>query len=175
MNKILNSLFEFTDKFIDKHFKNEKTNSMLKKIISREMFDYIVFGVLATLVSLVTFWLFNRILGEKFQLINNVISWIITVAFAFITNKFFVFHSQSTEKSTFIKEAVSFASARLFSLGVEEAGLAIAQFGFHADEKLYFNLIRGTMIAKIIMQIIVVIMNYVLSKLFIFKNKNNEE
>lgn len=167
IDRILNSLFEFTDKFIDKHFKNEKTNSLLKKIINREMFDYILFGVLTTVVSFVTLWIFNKLFGLKYYLLNNVLSWIISVAFAFITNKLFVFHSESTEKNTLIKEIVSFTSARLLSLGVEEAGLAIAQFVFHVDD-------TGAMIAKLIMQIIVVIMNYFLSKLFIFKDKKDK-
>lgn len=171
----MDRIFEFTDKLIDRWFKNEKINSLLKKIINREMFDYIVFGVLATLVSLVTFWLFDKLLGPKFALISNVISWIITVTFAFFTNKFFVFHSKSTDSGTLMKEIISFTGARLFSLGVEEAGLFIAQFVFHADKKMYFSTLSGMMIAKIFLQIVVVIMNYVFSKLFIFKNKKTED
>lgn len=171
----MDKIFGFTDKLIDKLFKNEKINSLLKKIINREMFDYIVFGVLATVVSLVTFWLFDKLLGSKYALISNVISWIITVTFAFFTNKFFVFHSKSMESKTLLKEIISFTSARLFSLGVEEGGLAIAQFLFHADKKTYFGVIGGMMIAKVILQIIVVIINYVFSKLFIFKEKKSKE
>lgn len=171
----MNKIFEFTDKLIDKLFKSEKINSFLKKIINREMFDYLFFGVLATIVSLVSFWIFDKILGPKLALISNVISWIITVAFAFFTNKFFVFHSTKTDGSTLLKEIISFTGARLFSLGVEEAGLFIAQFAFHADKKLYFGSISGMMIAKIILQVVVVIMNYVFSKLFIFKDKKEKE
>ena len=170
----LNKIFEFTDRFIDKHFKNEKINSILKKLINREMFDYIFFGAMATLVSLVTFWLFDKLLGSKLALVSNIISWIITVSFAFFTNKFFVFHSKSTDGSTLIKEITSFTAARLFSLGVEEAGLFIAQFVFHADTKTYFGAVGGMMIAKVFLQIVVIIMNYVFSKLFIFKNKKSE-
>lgn len=165
---IMDKLFEFTDKMIDKFFKNEKLNSLMKKIINREMFDYIVFGVLTTVISIVTLWLFNRLFGVKFVLLNNVLSWILAVAFAFITNKFIVFKSSSTESKTLLKEIISFTGARLLSLGVEEAGLAIAQFVFHVDE-------TGAMIAKIILQIIVIIINYVLSKLFIFKDKTEKE
>ncbi|MCQ2479761.1 MAG: GtrA family protein [Clostridia bacterium] len=171
----MNRIFEFTDKLIDKLFKSEKINSFLKKIINREMFDYLFFGVLTTVVSLVSFWLFDKILGSKFALISNVFSWIISVAFAFVTNKFFVFHSNKTDGNTLLKEIVSFTGARLFSLGVEEAGLFIAQFLFHADKKVYFGSIGGMMIAKIVLQIIVVIMNYVFSKLFIFKDKKEKE
>lgn len=171
----LDKIFEFTDKIIDKFFKSEKLNSFLKKIVNREMFDYLFFGVLTTVVSLASFWAFDKILGSKFALISNVISWIISVAFAFFTNKFFVFHSNKTDGSTLFKEIVSFTGARLFSLGVEEAGLFIAQFVFHADKKMYFGAVSGMMIAKIFLQVVVVIMNYVFSKLFIFKDKKEKE
>ncbi len=166
----MDSIFSFTDKFIDNHIKNKKLNILLKKVINREMFDYIFFGVLATVVSIGTFWIFDKILGTDYALISNILSWIITVTFAFFTNKFFVFHSDKTDRNTLIKEILSFTGARLFSLGVEEAGLAFAQFILHAD-KIYVFIFSGTFIAKVILQVVVVILNYVLSKLIIFKNK----
>ena len=86
----MDKIFEFTDKIIDKLIKNEKLNSLLKKIINREMFDYILFGVLTTVVNLVVFALFEKILGTKFALITNIIAWIAAVAFAVVTNKFIV-------------------------------------------------------------------------------------
>lgn len=160
----MKNIFDFTDKIIDKLFKNEKINSFLKKIVNLEMFYYILFGALTTVISIGSLWIFNKLFTEKYLLINNILSWILAVAFAFVTNKFIVFKSDKTDKNTLFKEILSFTSARLLSLGVEEAGLAIAQFVFHVDEK-------GAMIAKLILQVIVVIMNYVLSKLFIFKDK----
>ena len=169
----LDKFFEFTDRLIDKIFRKPKLNSFAKKIVNKEMFLYIIFGVLATVVSLVSFWIFEDILGKKYTLVTNVISWVITVTFAFITNKFFVFNSKSTKSKTLLKEISAFVVARLFSLGVEELGLAIAQYIFHADQKVLFS-ISGTKITKIIMQVIVVIMNYVFSKLFIFKKTDNE-
>lgn len=171
----MDKIFEFTDKIIDKIFKNEKLNSMMKKIVNKEMFYYILFGVLTTVVSLVTFWIFDKILGSKLALVSNVLSWIFAVAFAFITNKFIVFNSKKTDRSTLMKEIISFTGARLFSLGVEELGMFIAQFGFHADEKVYFKSVGGMMIAKVILQIIVIIINYIFSKLYIFKDKNKKE
>lgn len=171
----MDRIFEFTDKIIDRLFKNEKLNSMMKKIVNKEMFYYIVFGVLTTLVSLVTFWIFDKILGSKLALISNVLSWIFAVAFAFITNKFIVFNSKKTDSSTLTKEILSFTGARLLSLGVEELGIFIAQFVFHADKKVYFKFVGGMMIAKVILQVIVVIINYIFSKLYIFKDKNEKE
>ncbi len=173
----MNKIFELTDKLIDKLIKNEKLNQLAKKIISREMFDYLFFGVLTTVVNLVTFALCEKVFGTKLSLVSNVIAWIVAVLFAFVTNKFFVFHSKSLDKTTVLKELTAFTGARILSLGIEEAGLFIAQFVFDADEKIYtvFSYeISGTMMAKIALAVVVVILNYIFSKLFIFKNKNNQ-
>lgn len=164
----MKKVFEVTDKIIDSLFKSEKINSLLKKIINIEMFYYIVFGALTTVISIGSLWIFNKLFGEKLLLLNNILSWILAVAFAFVTNKFIVFKSIKTDNKTLFKEILSFTGARLLSLGIEEAGLAIAQFAFHVDKK-------GAMIAKIILQIIVVIINYILSKLFIFKEIKNKK
>lgn len=170
----MNKLFDFIAKFIDKHFKNSKLNAILKKIFSREMFDYLFFGVLTTVVNLVCFHLFEKLLGSKYSLISNVIAWIAAVLFAFVTNKFWVFKSKATDIKTLSAEFLSFTGARLFSLGVEELGLLIAQKAFNADEKTFDILsveISGMMTTKIILAVIVVILNYIFSKLFIFKKK----
>lgn len=170
----MNKIFAFTDKIIDKLIKNKKLNALLKKIVSREMFDYLFFGVLTTVVNLGVMALCEKHFGTGIPLISNAIAWIVAVIFAFVTNKFFVFHSKGMDAKTLSKEFFPFAGARLFSLGVEELGLWIAQFFFHADGKVFEVLsheISGTMVTKIILSVIVVIMNYVFSKLFIFKNK----
>ena len=170
----MNKIFIFTDKIIDKLIKSKKLNNLLKKIISREMFDYLFFGVLTTVVNIGAFAVCEKILGKNMPLISNAIAWIVAVIFAFLTNKFFVFHSKSTDRKTLFKEFTTFTTARLFSLGVEEAGLFIAQFVFHAEEKVLNILsfeISGTMMAKVALSIVVVIMNYFFSKLFIFKEK----
>ena len=170
----MNKLFDSIAKFIDKHFKNPKLNTLLKKIFSREMFDYLLFGVLTTVVNLVCFHLFEKLLGSKYSLISNIIAWIAAVIFAFVTNKFLVFRSKETDIKTLSSEFFSFTGARLFSLGVEELGLFIAQKEFDADTKVFDILsvqISGMMTAKIVLAVIVVILNYIFSKLFIFKNK----
>lgn len=165
----MNKIFEFTDKIIDKLIRNPKLNSFAKKIINLEMFYYILFGVLTTVVNLVVFRLCEDWLGKKYTLITNVIAWVVAVAFAFVTNKFIVFKSKSTKSVTLLKEITAFVTARLFSLGIEELGLFIAQYIFHADKKVILSF-SGTMVAKFILQIIVVILNYIFSKLYIFKD-----
>lgn len=62
---------------------------MIKKLYKKyeEVILYVVFGGLTTLVNFVSFWVFNKILGEKFYLVSNVIAWFISVVFAYVTNK----------------------------------------------------------------------------------------
>lgn len=151
---------------------------MIKKLLVkyRELITYVIFGVLTTVVSLVSFKIFDSILGEDLYLVSNVISWIFAVSFAYVTNKLWVFESKSWKSNVIIKEIIGFVSARLFSLGVEELGLwlliDIFSIGKISVDLFSFN-INGNMIAKLIMQVVVIVLNYVFSKLVIFKKKNN--
>lgn len=151
---------------------------MIKNLLVkyRELITYVIFGVLTTVVSLVSFKIFDSLLGEKLYLISNVISWIFAVSFAYVTNKLWVFESKSWKSDVIIKEILGFISARLFSLGVEELGLwlliDILNIGKISVDLFSFN-INGNMIAKLIMQVVVIVLNYVFSKLVIFKKKNN--
>ena len=152
---------------------------MIKKLFLKykELISYVFFGVLATIVSILSFKLFDVLLGPKLYLMSNVISWIITVIFAYFTNKIWVFESKSWKANVLVKEIVSFFGARVFSLVVEEAGLWLMidqmDMGGISWDILTFS-ISGNMIAKIIMQVVVVILNYVFSKLIIFKKKKEK-
>lgn len=152
---------------------------MIKKLFLKykELISYVFFGVLATIVSILSFKLFDVLLGPELYLLSNVISWIITVIFAYFTNKIWVFESKSWKADVLVKEIVSFFGARVFSLVVEEAGLWLMidqmDMGGISWDILTFS-ISGNMIAKIIMQVVVVILNYVFSKLIIFKKKKEK-
>lgn len=152
---------------------------MIKKLFLKykELISYVFFGVLATIVSILSFKLFDVLLGPQLYLLSNVISWIITVIFAYFTNKIWVFESKSWKANVLVKEIVSFFGARVFSLVVEEAGLWLMidqmDMGGISWDILAFS-ISGNMIAKIIMQVVVVILNYVFSKLIIFKKKKEK-
>lgn len=146
---------------------------MLKKI-NKELVSYLVFGVLTTLVSIITFEAANLVLGQKLYLLSNIISWIFAVSFAYITNKLWVFESKSWAVSVIKPEIIAFVAARLFSLLLEEAGLyllidVLSLGAFSAD--IFGFTITGTLISKLIMQVIVVIANYIFSKFIIFKKK----
>lgn len=163
----------------------EKLKAIFKKIVNKETILYIVFGVLTTLVNFVAFKLFTMVFDKlvSSQLgvhISNVLAWIFAVAFAYVTNKLFVFESKSWEGKVLVKEIPSFVAARLFSLGVEELGLIIFVNFLHFDSKVFhiplinFDL-SGEMTAKIILAVVVVILNYFFSKLVIFKKKKAPE
>ena len=139
-------------------------NNLIEKIISklftREMISYLIFGVLTTIVSLVTFQLCDAVLGI-YYIAANVISWIIAVIFAYVTNKLFVFESKSWELKLVVREVISFCSARILSLLFETGFIALTVEVMGMPK----------FISKIIASIFVVIINYVASKLFIFKKK----
>lgn len=138
----------------------------------KEIISYLFFGLLTTAISILTFQLFGFLLGEKHYLINNIFSWVISVAFAFVTNKLWVFTSRSWDVKTVRPEIIGFVSARIFSLLLEEAGLflLIDLLSFDVFNMVVLSFtVSGGLIAKTIMQFIVIVTNYFLSKFFIFK------
>lgn len=121
----------------------------------KELGMYVIFGVLTTLVNVVVYYLFSNVFGINY-LISNVLAWILSVLFAYITNRIWVFESES---ENILKEIFLFFSGRLFS-GVVDTGLMY----------LFIDILSvGDFISKIVIQIIVVVLNYVISKLVVFK------
>ena len=142
--------------------------------INKEIISYMIFGTLTTVVNIICFHFFGLILGENAYLINNVLSWIFTVVFAYITNKLWVFGSKSWSSKVIKAEFLSFLLARVFSLGLEEIGLYLLIDTLHFETFDFYILniaMSGFLIAKIIIQVVVVISNYLFSKFLIFKNK----
>lgn len=135
------------------------------KFIKSEVFRYLFFGGLTTIVSLGSYFIAARLIsggGELSTLqaqVANVISWVFAVAFAYITNKIWVFNSKTTALKDIVREIVSFVGARIFSLVVESGWLALSM------ELMGMN----DFVAKVIGQVVVVVLNYIFSKLFIFK------
>ena len=145
---------------------NDKINNLIKKFLNKETISYLIFGVLTTIINIVVFWFAERELAfimseDAASLVGNVLAWVISVAFAFVTNKLFVFESKSMAFKVVMAELTGFVIARLLSLAFDEG------FMFVAIVLLGMN----SLLAKIISNVFVVIINYVLSKFFIFKNK----
>lgn len=123
--------------------------------LKKEMIAYLIFGVLTTVVNIVVYILFERYFGVNY-VISNIIAWFLSVLFAYVTNRIWVFESKN---ENIIKEVVLFFGGRLFS-GVVDTALMV----------LFIEvLLLGDFISKIIVQVIVVILNYVISKLVVFK------
>ena len=144
----------------------------MKKILNRETISYLIFGVLTTIVNYVFFWLGILLFGEEYTLLINVGCFIVAASFAYVTNKLFVFDSKSWDWTVLRKEIPAFFSARILSFFLEEAGLWICIDLLHAGRYSLFG-INGILIAKIALSFLVVLLNYVFSKLFVFK-KNRE-
>lgn len=136
-----------------------------KKIYNKhdEIINYLIVGVLTTVVSLVSFYIVRLfIFTSSTQLhiqIANIISWILSVLFAFITNKKYVFKSSKKGKDK-LKEMIKFYLSRLTTLVIDMLTMWILTSIIHINDK----------IAKLIVQVILVILNYIFSKLFVFKN-----
>lgn len=148
---------------------------LLQFIVNEETILYLVFGVLTTIVNFVTFMLFDYLIGGKYYLISNVISFIFATLFAFVTNKQLVFKSKSWEMKITAKELLSFIAARISTfLIVEEVGLLVAVEFLKVDDlKVY--LWDGKLLAKIILAFVTVIINYIFSKCLIFQKDGKEE
>lgn len=124
------------------------------------MLSYLVFGVLTTLINIGVFQLFNGVLRWSWQA-ANIVAWVLAVLFAFVTNKLFVFRSRSWESRILWRELTEFTGARLLSLGVDYACLW-----------LLIDVCRwDPLLSKIVDNVFVVAINYVFSKLIIFRKK----
>lgn len=135
-----------------------KIKGLMKKY--KEIILYLIFGALTTAVSIGVFALTEYL--EIHELIGNIISWVIAVMFAFFTNRIWVFESRTDSVKSFFKQLLLFCFFRLFTFFVEEFII------FIFITILKFN----SILIKVIAQVLVIILNFILSKLIVFKKKN---
>ena len=126
-----------------------------------DIITYLFFGVLTTVVTFLIYTPCYYYLGMS-GTVSNILSWIVAVAFAFLTNKPFVFGSHDWSRQAVVPELIRFVSCRIGS-GVLETLIILV-----AVDCMGFNAV----IWKFITQVMVVILNYIGSKLLVFKNKN---
>ena len=141
--------------------------SIIDKVIKlykkyEEIVNYLIVGGLTTVVSLGTYYLcvftfLNPDNALQLQ-VANIISWICAVTFAYFTNRTFVFKSKRTDK---LKEAISFYGSRVATLLMDMGIMFLFVTVLHCNDK----------IMKLVVQVIVTVLNYVFSKLLVFKNK----
>ena len=124
----------------------------------KEVLLYLFFGGLTMIVSIASYAISNLTFGIN-ALVANIFSWILAVLFAFYTNRIWVFQAPTSSVSDFLRQMLSFCSGRIVTLIIEEVIL------FIFITCLHYN----SMVVKIIAQVVVVILNYVISKLWVFK------
>lgn len=127
----------------------------------KQQINYLIFGGLTTLINIVTYIFFYDILAFS-NLFSNIMAWIFSVLFAYVTNKLWVFESKTNGFSALLKELSSFVGCRL-ATGVLD--IVIMYVGVD------ILLLSGTLM-KLFSNVIVIILNYVLSKILIFSKSN---
>ena len=136
---------------------------------NREVLMYLFFGVMTTVVSFVTAGISKHLLEkadlgkDAVSIVSTVISWICAVTFAYVTNRIWVFDSKVKGKKGILAEMVSFYGGRLFTLFVE---MVMMELGYSVIGINYW-------VTKIVANVVVLILNYVISKLFVFKKKDS--
>lgn len=134
----------------------------MKELITKykSIITYGIFGVLTTIINIVCYQvLYSQV--HISNIVSNIIAWVIAVAFAYVTNKIWVFESKSLEPKVLFAEIWKFVTCRLATGALD---LAIMYIGV--------DLIHGpSMILKIVSNVIVILLNYVASKIIIFKKE----
>ena len=126
----------------------------------QEGMRYLVFGAFTTLVNIVVYSIFYYVFHIE-NSISNVIAWVLGATFAYITNRKYVFDSKVNTKIELLKEAIYFYGCRLLTLVIDQGimVLTVDKWGWNA------------FLMKVLANIIVIILNFVFSKILIFKKK----
>ena len=163
----------------------ETIKRILKKVINRETIMYIIFGVLTTVVNWIVYRIFDQLLtnGNGADVVTTegfrgaidtflskgtagIIAWVAAVAFAYVTNRLWVFEEKAQGAKNVALECGRFVGARVATGVIEILGTpALVVLGLKAQ-------IFGLDVAKLIVSVIIVVLNYVFSKLFVFKAKD---
>lgn len=136
---------------------------LIKKLYYDSRIRYLFFGGLTTLVNIVVFAILEGPLGIDYK-ISNFFSVAAAICFAFVVNKLYVFQSKSRNFSDTLHEFIKFVLGRLVTMVVEVGGVpfCVELLG------------QPKMIAKLETQVIVMVVNYFISKLFVFKSSDND-
>ena len=156
----INPYFINTDKVTKWNF-NEK-----KKVNLKEIIRYLFIGFLTMLITLITYYLLTILILDvniKVELqVANIVSWLLAAIFSYIFNRKYVFNSKNIEIKT---EALMFICSRLLTLGIDMLGMYLLVSVLNYNDK----------VMKIIVQIIVVMLNYIISKFIVFRRKYEKD
>lgn len=142
----------------------KKIVEIVKKLYYNETMRYLFIGGCTTLVNLITFAVFCDVLDMNVTL-GNVLSIILAILFAYVSNKIFVFSSKTEGLKEMFSELCRFVGGRLSTMAIEVGGVYL----------IYNMMGYPKMAAKLITQILVIIGNYFISKFFVFRNRDGEQ
>lgn len=142
-----------------------KIKQKLKKYDLREIIAYLIVGVLTTVINLLVYYLSTKWFLNPEKIVHveiaNVIAWIVAVVFAYFANRIIVFRSKNDDVFT---EGIKFCLGRVFTLLLELLLMALMVSLLKINDK----------IAKLVCQVIIIIGNYIISKLIVFKVKGEK-
>ena len=125
-----------------------------------ELVAYLFAGVATTVVNYVVYYIATRVFGLT-TMPGTWVAWALAVAFGYVVNKIYVFHTHCPNAAALVHEAVGFVTMRLVSLGAETVLM------YATVEVLHLN----DLVMKLVINIVVIVLNYIFSKLLIFKKK----
>jgi putative flippase GtrA len=136
---------------------NERGKVMVKELYIKykEVINYLVFGVLTTVVNIVVYFVFADVLHVQY-LISNCVAWFLSVLFAYVTNRKYVFESKS---NSIAEEMSKFFASRLATGALDMVLMWL----------LVSMLCVNGVVSKVLANVVVVVSNYILSKLVVFK------
>ena len=123
--------------------------------LKKELISYTIFGVLTSVINIVVYLLLTDVCQINY-IISNIIAWALSVLFAYVTNRIWVFESKN---DNIVKEIFLFFSGRFFTVVIDTALMV-----------LFIDVLSlGNTFSKIAVAVIVIILNYVISKIVVFK------
>ena len=140
----------------------EKIKELMKKILNRAVMLYIVFGVLTTLVNFITFYILNGLMNIDGN-ISNLVAIPLAILFAYFTNRKWVFHTDAKGFKENFNEFCKFVAGRAVTMVIEFFGCM-----------LLFKTPIPEIISKLAVNVVIVILNFFISKFFAFKKKEEK-
>ena len=150
----------------------------------KEIINYLIFGVLTTLVDLAVYTPLTALLGADYKIagiipwyiVTNTVAWVVAVLFAYVTNKTWVFEEKDWSSKKVVRELSSFAGGRVVTLLIQLFLMWLMIDATHLDKTALLTWgagllgFEGDFAVKMIVMVVIVVLNYVMSKLFVFRS-----
>lgn len=150
---------------------------MIKKIYEKhkEGIDYLFWGGVAFVLYMGIYWVFTSALGMR-EVFATFVDNVIVIIFTFITNKLFVFRSKADGFKDLARQFLSFVGARIFTFILNELIVWVGcdLLGYNT-QSYHMPVINDGLIVQLIAQVVVILTNYILSKLVVFRKKTSAQ